>query len=221
VPVVQTPSTFEFTTPTGAALMVALCERFGVMPELILSATGYGAGSDRPTPLPNVLRLFAGATASHDEPPVMVFETNIDNAAGEDIGHTLGALLAAGALDAFLTPIQMKKSRPAQVLTCVCRASDQAALEDIVFRHLPTLGIRSHAVTRRVLERRQVPVATPWGTVRVKEALRAGIVLHASPEYEDLCTCAEKHGVGIGEVRREVMARYVPPLLLPKGAGGM
>ncbi len=210
VPAVQTPSPFELTTPTGAALMVALCDRFGLMPELTLSATGYGAGSDRPTPLPNVLRVFAGEPASLEESGVVVFETNIDNAAGEDVGHTLGALLAAGALDAYLTPIQMKKSRPAQVLTCVCRASDQAALEDIVFQHLPTLGIRSHVATRRVLERRHVPVTTPWGEVRVKEACRAGRVLHASPEYEDLRACAEKHGVGIGHVRREVIARYRP-----------
>ncbi len=207
-PVVQSPHPFEFTTPTGAALVMALVERFGPLPELVLAGTGYGAGKDRPTPFPNVLRVLAGTTPAAGDAPAVVFETNIDNAGGEDVGHVLSALLAAGALDAFAAPVQMKKSRPAQVLTCICRASDQAALEDIVFTNLPTLGIRSYGVTRRVLDRRHVDVTTPWGTIRVKEAIRNGVVLHATPEYEDLHACAETHGIGIGQIRRAAMASY-------------
>jgi len=207
-PVVQLPHPFEFTTPTGAALVMALVDRFGPLPELVLSGTGYGAGSERPTPFPNVLRVLAGSAPATADAPAVVFETNIDNAAGEDIGHVLAALLAAGALDAFAAPVQMKKSRPAQVLTCVCRPADQAALEEIVFRNLPTLGIRSHGVSRRILDRRHVKVATPWGTVRVKEALRGGVVLHATPEYDDLHACAEAHRIGIGLIRRAAMAAY-------------
>ncbi|HAK97076.1 MAG TPA: nickel pincer cofactor biosynthesis protein LarC [Planctomycetes bacterium] len=207
-PVVQLPHPFEFTTPTGAALVMALVERFGPLPELVLSGTGYGAGADRPTPFPNVLRVLAGTAPAAVDAPAVVFETNIDNAGGEDVGHVLSALLAAGALDAFAAPVQMKKSRPAQVLTCICRAADQAALEDIVFRNLPALGIRSYGVSRRILDRRHVAVATPWGSVRVKEALRGGVVLHATPEYEDLRACADAHGIGIGLIRRAAMASY-------------
>jgi len=206
-PVVQTDVPFELTTPTGAALMKALSERFGPAGEMSLEKTGYGAGDDRPTPVPNVLRVYDG-TPVRDSESVVVLESNLDNVSAEAIGFLMDTLLEAGALDVFFTPIVMKKSRPAQKISVLCRRGDQCRLEEIVFRNVPTLGIRSHSVSRRVLDRRHVSVSTQWGTVRVKEALSAGRTLHAWPEYEDIRRIATVHGVGISRVREAVMAKY-------------
>ena len=207
VPVRQVDCGFELTTPTGAALMTVLAEQFCSLPDMIVAKTAYGAGDDRPSPLPNVLRVFAGKAAPASE-PLLCLETNIDNAPAEDLALVLDRLMEEGALDAFFTPVIMKKSRPAALLTCLCREADRMRLEDLVLAHLPTLGIRAYRVDRRARDRRVVSVPTRWGPVRIKEAVDGAHVAHASPEYEDLRRIAAAHAVGIGRVRREVMAAY-------------
>ncbi len=207
IPVRQTDSEYELTTPTGAALMAALAEEYGPAPEMVLEKVGYGAGSDRPTPVPNVLRVFQGS-ATPGEERVLVVETNIDNVSAEDLGYLVGAVLEAGALDAFLTPLTMKKSRQAQKLSVLCRPERHPELEDLIFRNIPTLGIRSYPVTRRVLERRHREITTPWGPVRIKEAVRRDTVLHAWPEYEDLKAIAATHDLGIASLREKIMELY-------------
>ena len=206
-PVVQVDTAFELTTPTGAALMKALAERFGPAPEMVLRGIGYGAGDDRPGEVPNVLRVYEGS-AERGARPLAIMETNLDNVSAEAIGFLMDALLGAGALDVFFTPVVMKKSRPAQKLSVLCRPGDEVRLGELIFRHVPTLGIRSFPVSRRALERRHVAVSTPWGRVRVKEALMEGRTIHAWPEYEDIKSVAEKYGLGINRVREAVMAKY-------------
>ena len=208
VPIRQVDCPYELTTPTGAALMVALAERFGTAPDMVLTAVGYGAGADRPTPLPNVLRVFLGESDGPAAEFLTVCETTIDNTGGEALGYLLERLLEAGALDAFFTPIVMKKSRPAQTLTVLCRTTDQPALEALIFQQVPTLGIRSFAVARHALSRHFVTLQTPWGEVRIKEAWREGSVLHAWPEYEDLRRAATGHDRGITALREDVMDLY-------------
>jgi uncharacterized protein (TIGR00299 family) protein len=207
VPIRQTDSQHELTTPTGAALMVALAEQFGPAPAMVLENVGYGAGCDRATPVPNVLRVFRGSGA-HGAEHLLVLETNIDNVSAEAIGYLVGALLEAGAPDAFLTPLTMKKTRQAQMLSVLCRPDQQPELEELIFRNIPTLGIRSHPVSRHVLDRRHVEVPTPWGTIRIKEAVRGDEILHAWPEYEDLKAAAASHHLGIASLRERIMEAY-------------
>lgn len=211
VPVKQLDTPFEMTTPTGAALMKVLAHDFGCLPDMVLEKTGYGAGSERATALPNVLRAMTGSAAGSGvtADAVMVLETNLDNVPAEDTGYVLEALMAKGALDAFLTPITMKKSRLGQKLTVLCRPGDQAGLEKLIFLHLPTLGIRSHAASRHILNRRQVPLETPWGTVRIKVSESDGALSHATIEYEDLKKAAQETGLGLDELRKKIMALYL------------
>ncbi len=207
LPIRQTDQPFEMTTPTGAALMAALSETFGPLPDMIIKDTGYGAGSDRPTEPPNVLRVFRGTrrAAPEEEAAVRVLETNIDNASAEETGYLLEQLMDAGALDAFLSPILMKKGRLAQKLSVLCRESNQAALELLIFRSIPTLGIRSYPASRTVLERSHKTINTQWGPIQVKESFLKGEKLRTAVEYESLKAVSQKTGIAIDRLRTMIL----------------
>jgi len=208
VPVRQLDTPFELTTPTGAALMVSLAENFGPAPDLVLECVGYGAGSDRPTPLPNVLRVLYGRRSSAHAEGLVVLETNLDNVSAELSASLVDFLFEQGALDVFFTPIVMKKSRPAHKLSVLCTEALRERIEQVIFEQIPTLGIRRIQVERTALERRRRKLQTPWGELHVKEALRRGRVIHAWPEYEDLREAARRAGLGIERMRAEIMRRY-------------
>jgi pyridinium-3,5-bisthiocarboxylic acid mononucleotide nickel chelatase len=204
VPLAACDEAGELTTPTGAAIVTTLADSFGPLPALRIAAIGYGAGTRENRTRPNLLRLIIGerdaAPASGDE-QIIVLETQLDDATGQTLGHTLGRLLAAGALDAYTVPIGMKKGRPGQLLAVLCRPADVAGLEDLLFRETTTFGVRRHACQRTVLERGFETVSTPFGAIRVKVGRRGGAVLQAGPEYDDCAAAAQQHGVPLRQVQ--------------------
>jgi len=203
VPVVGSELEVELVTPTGAALLASLVEAFGPMPAMTLRAVGYGAGA-RDLPIPNVLRLLIGEQAPLGEAvaeTLAVLETNVDDLNPEIYDYVMARLFGAGALDVFLSPIQMKKNRPATLLRVICQPGDAQALAAILFAETSTLGVRQQTVARYALPRAMLSVETPYGPVRVKVARWAG-GRKASPEYEDCRRLAELHGVPLRQVYR-------------------
>jgi uncharacterized protein (TIGR00299 family) protein len=199
----------ETVTPTAAALLADLATGFGPIPAMRLSAVGYGAGT-RTTPEPNVLRVLLGEAsdpADSGEETLVLLETNIDDMNPEVYGYVLERLLAAGALDAYLTPVFMKKNRPAVVLSVLCRPVDAASLRALVFAETTTLGIRTQEVTRHCLARSSRIVSTMYGDIRVKVA-RWTEGEKAAPEYEDCRRAAEVHSVPLLHVYEVAMLAY-------------
>lgn len=185
----------ELVTPTGAALLAQFA-RFG-QPALRLQRIGYGAGQ-RDFSWPNVARLWLGEAVDELAPTVLVqIETNVDDMNPELYPGVVQRLLAAGALDAWLTPVQMKKGRPGVVLSVLAPADQEAELAALILRETTTLGVRVHAVRRHEAGRELRTVETPYGPVRVKLKRLEGRVWGAAPEYEDCRQRAESHGVPV------------------------
>ena len=200
-PVVQTGIEQELTTPTAAALLTVLAGSFGPPPPMALSAVGYGAGSRDEGPLPNLLRVMIGESAEvGTADSVVELSANLDDCSGEVIGATIEKLLAAGCFDAWAAPIVMKKSRPAWMLSVLCRPRDADEAERIIFRETTTFGVRRRPCSRSKLARSHETVETPYGPVRVKVGRRDGAVACASPEFEDCAAAAEAHDVSIRQV---------------------
>jgi len=190
----------ELLTPTGAAILTTLGRQQSPGP-LRVERIGYGAGGRDDADHPNVLRLMLGqATPPAEGDSVWVLEVNLDDTTAEVIGHAVERLLAAGALDAWAMPIQMKKSRPAWMLCAIVADESLRRAEDIFFRETTTFGIRRHRVERTKLARELRTVATPFGAVRVKVGTRDGKLVTASPEYEDCRRIALEKNIPLREV---------------------
>ena len=199
----------ELVTPTGAAIATTLSTVFGEIPPMTLRSIGYGAGSADNPEKPNVLRLLIGERAAQaagetsdatSDALVTVIETNLDDMSPQIFGYLTEKALALGALDVFSAPVQMKKGRPGILLTVLARPEDATRLADLVFRETTTIGVRMHETRRRCLERQQVRVATPFGDVRMKIARANGMVLNATPEYEDCRRLAAEKDVPLKQV---------------------
>jgi pyridinium-3,5-bisthiocarboxylic acid mononucleotide nickel chelatase len=187
----------ELTTPTGAALAVTLGTSFGSLPPMSISSIGYGAGDHDFKVQPNVLRAIIGESASVPEATlVSVIEANIDDSSPQVLGYALERLMNAGALDASLSPLQMKKNRPGSLLRVIARPEDQERLVQIVFAETSTLGLRVSPAERRVEERHIVEVETPLGKVRVKVSESGSF----APEYEDCRAIALSTGTPLQQV---------------------
>jgi uncharacterized protein (TIGR00299 family) protein len=200
----QLDLTSELTTPTGAALVTTLATAAEEMPPLTVERVGYGLGT-RDLPIPNAVRGVLGvaaATASPTADRVLVMEANIDDLNPQVFGYLFDVLFGAGALDVWLTPIQMKKGRPGTKLSVLAEEPLRDRLADLIFRETSTLGVRMTAMDRRVLPRRIVQVATRFGPIRAKVA--GG---HVSPEYDDCARVAAEHQVPLRDVYEEVRAR--------------
>ncbi|MBM4443831.1 MAG: nickel pincer cofactor biosynthesis protein LarC [Chloroflexi bacterium] len=209
MPVYSSEIRGELTTPTGAAMISGLAVAFGPMPTMAVEGVGYGAGRME-LDVPNVLRVFLGR-ALHDAgqghattEPVVVLETNIDDMNPQLYDHVMDSLLKAGALDAFLTPVQMKKNRPGTLLTAVARREDAQSLADLLFSETTTLGVRMAEVRRRTLPRFERRVTTRFGRIRVKVAERGGEAISMAPEYNDCSRAARRSGVPVSEIYAEV-----------------
>lgn len=204
----------ELTTPTGAALITTLAGEFR-QPAMTITCVGVGAGGKDPAAFPNVLRLWLGETTpvigseARQSPDihadrsfarwqdnVVLLETNLDNATGEQLGFAMERLFEAGAFDAWHTPIQMKKNRPGVLLAALGPAHLESRLAEAFLRDTPTLGVRVRPVGRYVADRDIVTVATEYGPMRVKRKWLAGEVVSASPEYEDVAAAAREQGAG-------------------------
>ena len=196
IPIATCDEVGEMTTPTAAAILTTLCTSFGPVPDMTIRSVGYGAGTRDGLTRPNVLRVLIGdaAHAPWETDQVAVLETNVDDATPQVIGFCMERLLAAGALDVYSVPIQMKKHRPGVVLTVLCAPGDAAVLERIIFAETPTLGIRRRTENRSKLSRRVETVQTEYGPIRVKIGEGDGL-LTVTPEYEDCKAAALKHNV--------------------------
>ena len=203
----------ELVTPTGAAILTTLVEEFGAAPPMQVAHVGYGAGT-RDLPLPNLLRVSIGETTDqksadqkpvtdvegYEEDVVTVVETNIDDMNPEFYEHVMARLFEAGALDVFLTPIQMKGGRPAMQLTALVADGCMADTLDVLFAETTTIGVRTCPMYRWKLGRDRLVVDTRFGPVGVKVARRGDTVLNVAPEYQECRRIATEQGVPLKEV---------------------
>lgn len=198
---------FELCTPTGAAILAATVTGWGGMPPLVVERVGVGAGGRDLDELPNVLRLVVGVAA--DTPhstPALVLEANVDDLDPRLWPTVIGELMAGGANDAWLTPIQMKKGRPALTVSVLCEESAAAAMRDLLFRHTSTIGLREYAVSKRALDRESVSVTVDGAVISVKIARLHGAVVNAVPEFDDVVAAAAALGRPVKAVLAEAAA---------------
>lgn len=201
IPVTGVDVEGEMVTPTGAALATCLAASFGLMPSMIVSRVGYGAGSREWPDRPNLLRLVLGEQNSDTSAETLiVLATNLDDMQPEWYGPLIESALKAGALDIWLTPVQMKKGRPGVVVEVLCKPHDALALRTLLFHQTTTLGIRETTVMRWALPRQIRTVATCYGDVRIKEAALEDGTLKFAPEHDDCMARAAEHGVSVREV---------------------
>ena len=199
----------ELLTPTGALLVTGHATAYGPLPPLRSEGVGHGAGS-RDTPgRPNVLRLIVGeemgTSVGHK---VVVLEAEMDDLSPQLCGPLIEKLLAAGALDAYYTAIQMKKGRPGILITALVEPGRREAAEEVLFAETTTLGVRRQEWERTVLDREIVTVETPYGPVGVKVGRRGGRVYNAQPEFDDCQRAAAARGVAVKEVWAAAVAAY-------------
>jgi uncharacterized protein (TIGR00299 family) protein len=208
----------ELVTPTGAAIVVTLASRFGPQPGMTVAAIGLGAGSAELAEQPNVLRLFIGEAlargdnasvneATPDE-DILVLEANLDDMSPQVYGYFAERALEAGALDVFSIPVQMKKNRPGQLVTVLCKPEDREKLSGLLFRETTTLGVRQSNVRRRTLQREIIAVETSLGSIRMKVARLNGHILNVAPEYEDCQKIAAERGVPLKQVLAEATFQF-------------
>jgi pyridinium-3,5-bisthiocarboxylic acid mononucleotide nickel chelatase len=199
----------ELVTPTGAAIIREIAAEFGPLPAMRIDRIGYGAGKSE-FEIPNALRVMIGQeTASpHSPGTVAVVETNIDDLNPQFYETAMERLFAAGALDVFLTPIQMKKNRPGTLLSVICEPAGTDAIAAVILAETSTLGVRISRWERICLERRCEEVATEFGKIRIKIGERGGAAITASPEYEDCKRAATEHGVPLRQVYESAAALH-------------
>jgi uncharacterized protein (TIGR00299 family) protein len=198
----------ELVTPTGAAILTTVAESFGDVPPMRVRQIGYGAGT-RELPIPNLLRLSIGETdsveAGYEKDTATLIETNIDDMNPQWYEHVTARLFEAGALDVFLTPVQMKRGRPATQLSVL--VTDDLVLKtlDVLFAETTTIGVRAHPVQRWKLTREVISVETDYGPIDVKVARRGETVLNITPEYRDCQRIAAELGVPLKQVHQATL----------------
>lgn len=209
VPLASSDVAMELTTPTGAAILTTIVESFGPLPAMTVSAIGLGAGTREIDGQANIVRLFVGELAlPADGDRVWMLETNLDDLPGEIVGYTTAQLLAAGALDAYVTPIQMKKNRPGVMVSVLCEEPKIATMEEVLFRETTTLGVRRYPVSRHKLRRKPTSVSTKFGPIQGKLGWIEGRPPTFSPEHDDCARVAKEHGVALREVHDAAHAAY-------------
>jgi uncharacterized protein (TIGR00299 family) protein len=216
IPVAQIDEPHEFITPTGAAIVAEFAADFGMMPQLRVEKIGYGLGSRQLESRPNVLRAVLGESAGHAAGEsryatdvVTQLETNLDDVSPEIVGALVERLLKAGALDAFLIPVQMKKSRPGVLLTVLCEPAAATSLADLIFAESTAFGLRMSDKPRLKLERRSEMVATDYGEVSVKLGSdRTGRLLQVAPEFDSCRAVAERSGQPVRTIYAAALQAY-------------
>ncbi|MFN0195589.1 MAG: nickel pincer cofactor biosynthesis protein LarC [Planctomycetaceae bacterium] len=204
IPLADVPIDSELTTPTGAAIVATLVDRFTSLPEMTIEEIGYGAGTKDFKERANLLRLFVGTgSLAAETDQIFLIETNLDDVSGEIVGYAKRQLLAAGALDVYSIPIQMKKDRPGVMLCILCDASHLDRMETILFDETQTFGIRRTLVQRSKRARLSYTVTTKWGNVLGKLGWRYGDKPIFVPEYEDCVRIAEAQGLPLWSVYQE------------------
>ncbi len=222
IPTQSSTERCELVTPTGAAILAEFCTEFGPMPAMAVEKIGYGAGSRNLEKTPNVLRAIVGegtrrrqgfggqesksrstSKSEVESDTVAVLETNIDDMNPQLFGDVMERLLAAGALDVFLTPVQMKKNRPGTLFTVLCDVDRVEQMTGLLLSHTTSFGVRIHHAQRRKLAREIVTVKTRFGEIEVKIGRLGGKIVSRSPEFESCKRAAAKAGVAIKDVQQE------------------
>lgn len=208
-PIYSGPIQKELVTPTGALIATSYASSFGPLPAMSVERVGYGAGDRDHPETPNVLRVLIGAAADQPQADrVVVIECEIDDMNPQIFGLAMDRLYAAGALDVFYVPVQMKKNRPGTLLTVIAPPGRREALTDLIFRETTTIGLRHHEVERECLRREVVHVETPIGAVRFKLAWRDGRIVNAVPEFEDCAKIAADRNLPLKEVQAVAAQAY-------------
>ena len=196
----------EATTPTGAAILVATVDEFTDQIDFPIQKTAYGIGQRDVSEVPNVLRVYLSETSNNEDNTRLegawMLECNIDDMNPEWYDHLFGKLFDAGASDVFLTPIIMKKSRPANMLSVLCSKKIAPEMKSIIFNNSTTIGLREYSVTKTVLERQEKEIETELGIVQVKCSYFQGKEIRFKPEFEDLKKLAIQHGLSLNEVEK-------------------
>jgi len=223
VPVTGPPPTGEATTPTGAALVTTVASGYGPMPSMTLKAIGYGAGARDPDGVPNLVRVFVGERSEpawQSQHGLVVIEANLDDLSPQLVADAFDALLAAGALDVWTTPIQMKHGRMAVTLSALVDGGHRPAIQEAFFRTTTTLGIRAYAVERAALERDTIDVRVRGHAVRVKRGRLGNEMVTATPEHRDVVELSGLLGVLVRRLWEEASAAAHPgPDDLPEETG--
>lgn len=195
----------EATTPTGAAILATLTDKFTDSPAMTVSRTGYGVGHKQ-TVLPNLLRVNLAEVASsgYQVSSARLLQCNIDDMTGEMLGDTLEFLMEQGAMDVHFTSIIMKKNRPAIMVSLLCSIEDEPRFTELLFRHTTTLGVKSFPMNKSILERRYDSVETPLGKITIKRALLDGEVLRSKPEFEECKELARKNDIPLTQVYAKI-----------------
>jgi uncharacterized protein (TIGR00299 family) protein len=222
-PVYSTEIEGELITPTGAAIISTVCENFGNLPDMTLEKTAYGAGTRDYKDFPNALRLIVGTVAppTHRETGsyfaeaesqgpkskdrnLLLIETNLDDVSPEILGFVMEKALETGALDCWFTPIQMKKNRPATLVSILCEKSERDKFIALLVRETPTLGVRVSEVERVCLEREFSKIETRFGEIPVKIARFGERTVNVKPEFETLKEIANRENLPLREVEAEI-----------------
>jgi uncharacterized protein (TIGR00299 family) protein len=219
-PIYSGPVQKELVTPTGALIARTYANSFGPIPPMRVEHVGYGAG-ERDNPVtPNVLRVLIGEAASQQPgvsesergelkgQRVTVIECEIDDMNPQIFGVAMERLYAAGALEVFYVPVQMKKNRPGTLLTVIGMPEQRDPLIDVVFRETTTIGLRHYEVERECLAREMVTVDTALGAIRFKIARRNGTIVNATPEFDDCARLAAANNLSVKDVQRMAIKAY-------------
>jgi len=214
IPIYSEGPKVELATPTGAAIISTVASGFRRLREFQSTSIGYGAGTREIEGFPNVLRVMVGEEpTSHDSTSggaaeiVQIIEANIDDMNPQIYGYFLEKALSLGALDVYLTPVQMKKNRPGHCLTVICEPAKEEVLTRLIFAETTTIGLRVHGANRRVLDRSMDTIETRFGKIRVKIARLNGSVLNVGPEFDDCQRLAQAKGIPLKEILAEANAR--------------
>lgn len=203
VPVYDSNIEAELVTPTGAAIITTLAENFGQMPPMKIDNIGYGAGQ-RDLPIPNLLRVSLGILKdAYQQDVVSLIQTNIDDMNPEFYEHIADRLFSEGALDVFLTPIQMKRTRPATMLSVITDEEKTERMLELIFDETTTLGVRISKIERRKLNRESRKIPTKYGKIEVKIGRLDGIIKNVSPSYEECRKIATRLNIPLKKVHQE------------------
>lgn len=200
----------EFVTPSGAAIITTVCERFENIPSIRIEASGYGAGTRNPKGFPNALRILVGEIedANHPDEALVMIETNIDDMSPQLFGHVMDRAFDLGALDCYLTNTHMKKNRPGVLLSILCLPQDREKFLQMMFAETTTIGARSYEVRRRALTRETVRVQTQFGEIDVKVARGSNGSVKVMPEFEQCRAVSLKKNVPLREVQDAARQAY-------------
>jgi len=209
VPVYGTDVPHELVTPTGALFAKCLASSYGILPEMRIVKTGYGAGSLRLSDRPNLLRIVLGNRNDNCQTNSMcesvgIIEANIDDMTPECLSYAMSKIMSAGALDVVVSSVHMKKNRSGHQLQIICLPTDISRLTDMILQETSTIGVRYQIVQRKVLKRQAITVQTKWGPIDAKEIVQPDGRIRITPEFESCQQLAANNGISIQQVYQEI-----------------